>query len=164
MAIKVPKEKLAEADKLANTFKREFYNRYGFNPIVIYELVPDTVYPIELDELEEICNSYIDLTEFPRGIKDRSRKHEVILYRQMYMHFAYKMKYRLVQIGRSSGFLHTSVIYGHQHIQDLIDNNDKEIITAYKTVLDEINERIRINAFLQPDFEGKLITEPILSA
>jgi len=164
MSIKVSKEKIIEAKLFVNTFKSDFYKKYGFNPLVIYEFIPDVVYPIPLIELEDICNSFVDFKKYKKGIKTVTRKRDLIVYRQLFMHIAYKMSYKLKTIGNHVNREHSLVIHSYTHIKDLLESRDVKVCTCYKKIEDAIKQRIRINALFQSDIEGLLVTKPILSA
>jgi len=142
--------------KFVTSFESEFYNEFGFNPIVIYEdmnsnkikgLIRER-HNITLQDLEDICNSFLDLNLYPGGIRNRCRKHELCLMRQLYMHFGYKFDFTINNIAHQIGYNHAMVVHSNQVVSDRIDVNDKPYIKKYMEVRDAIEKKTGPTSFL----------------
>ena len=125
------------------SFKSRLSKKYGVHAIVIYNFAPKIKGPLELHELEEICNKFVDTNLYPDGIKNRIRTTHVVIYRQLFMYIACKMGYSITHIGRHLNFDHATVIYSRRNISSLLETNDKKTVIAFKKVDDGIKEYIR---------------------
>lgn len=142
-------EKREKMEAVANAFKSSFYNEFGFEPLVFYEDLNEikehyrrrVANIIGMDEIIEICNRYVDINQFPNGIKNRSRKRELVLIRHLFMYFAYRLNFNTTTIGKKLGYDHATVIHAHKQISALLDTGNSECIKLHSLIYEEIREK-----------------------
>ena len=131
-----------KVEDYVRSFKSRLSKKYGIHAIVVYNYTPKLKGPLELYELEEICNKYVDMILHPGGIKSRSRLSHVVIYRQIFMYIASKMGYSSTYIGRYLNYDHATVIHARKAISSLLEINDRKIVLAFKKVENGIKETI----------------------
>jgi len=136
-----------------NTFKSSFYKKFGFEPVVVYEdltdikvknIIRQSDYKITLELIEEACNEFLDRTQFPEGIRDRSRLQHLCMTRQLYMFFGYKFNFTISSIAKRIGFNHSMVVHAVKSINNVVDTNDKKYIKLYWQIKNKIYEKAGI--------------------
>lgn len=83
-----------------------------------------------------VCD-YFKITE--ERLKERLRKRELVLARQIAMYMMCKFCYKisLKSIGNHFGFDHTTVVHSRDTLQDLLDT-DKELTIIYQIIKSKI--------------------------
>jgi hypothetical protein len=145
------------AEEYIQLFKENFLKLYGISPIIIYTLKPDIYYPISLENLENICNAFIDPNE-RATIRDRNRARTIVLARHIFFYVACKMKYTTVFLASYLGWHHASIVHAKKTINTALEVNDFETISKIKIVYDEIEKRIRANTIVQSNDKGEPIS------
>jgi len=147
---KLKNERLKNIEMFIEKFKTDFETLYDITPVVIYTLKEEIAYPITLNDLEKICDAFIDPTN-KLCIRQKNRKRNVILARHIFFYIAYKMGYTTTYIGEYLGWDHSSVIHGKKSVSNLLEINDSELINKVKQIYDEVEKRIRVNTVIQFD-------------
>lgn len=100
----------------------------------------ELVVPINLaKDLFTIIEQEFKITK--QQIESKSRKRELVLYRQLFCYFMMKSKaFSLKSVGELIGNRdHTTVIHSVNTIQDLIDINDWQVVTSYNKIKQLLN-------------------------
>jgi chromosomal replication initiation ATPase DnaA len=137
--------------KYVKSFKSRFYKKFGYEPIVVYEdiydrklknlIIRNKSTSLNLEDIEAICNQFVDLNKFPDGIKTRCRKQELARVRQIYMYFGYKLNHTLNDIAARIGYDHAMVCHSIKVINNVIETNDKKYIKLYWDIRNIIHEK-----------------------
>jgi chromosomal replication initiation ATPase DnaA len=155
------KEELTTKQKIQISVKRyqsSFYKRFGFRPIIIYEDIHDIKIAaimkkrlnttITLDDLVRIVDGFVNMSIFPDGIKTKSRKKDIVILRQIYMYFAYKFDFSVVNTAQKIGYHHAMVTHSVKMISNAIDTNDKLYLKNFMEIKNEIEKETGIANFL----------------
>jgi len=154
--IKEEKDRRQQMQDSVNDFVSDFYEKFGFKPIVAFEDINSIKlkglirerHNITLEDLEEICNSFIDLDKYPGGIRNRSRKNQIVTMRHLYMYFGYKFDFTLHKIANQIGYDHAMVVHAKNTVSDRIDVNDRPYIRMYAEVKNAIEKKTGPTDFL----------------
>ena len=123
--------KKEEMQALTLMFQKEFKERFGIVPSVVYNWKTGSIPRLTLKELITIANSFIDLERFPDGVKSHTRKREVLLIRQSLIYFAREMGYTHELIGCYLRVDHSTSVHSVNVIRrDLEMNNQNAVFTV----------------------------------
>lgn len=132
--------KKAEAEKMIRNFSTDFYNKFGVNPVVVYEMADSMREVLKLSDIEDVMNEALKKS-WQKGhpyptIRTRSRTRDVVTYRHFYFYFSRKEGYHFGLIGDRIGYDHASVIHGAKSIENLIKSKDKLILQELQKIED----------------------------
>lgn len=124
--------KKAEAEKMIREFSTSFFNRFGINPIVVYEVDKDMREALTLEDIEEAANANLKRMwhkghPFPT-VRTRGRIREIVTNRQLYCYYARKEGYGLHVIGHRIGYDHATVLHACRNIENLVKSKDKLLL------------------------------------
>jgi hypothetical protein len=147
---KLKNQRLENIEMFIKQFKTDFESLYDTTPVVIYTLKDEVTYPISLNELEKICDAFIEPNS-KLHIREKNRKRNIVIARHIFFYIAYKMGYTTTYLGEYLGWDHASVIHGKKSVNNLLDINDSELVNKVKQIYDEVEKRIRVNTVIQFD-------------
>tara|TARA_B110000503_G_scaffold27536_1_gene43947 strand:- start:5468 stop:5911 length:444 start_codon:yes stop_codon:yes gene_type:complete len=142
------KKRRIKIENYVKHFKSRLSKKYGVHAIIIYNFIPKIKGPLELHELEAICNKFVDKNLYPGGIRNRSRITQIVTYRQLFMYVACKMGYTITYTSNYLNFDHATVIHSRKSISSLLEINDEKVVIAFKKIEDGIEEYIRNKYFV----------------
>jgi hypothetical protein len=140
------KKKEYTEEQTTESFKRSFYRKFGYTPLIILERPsskrPSLIMP--LDELEQHFNIFIDKNIACKGYKLRSRHRyrELVDYRFMFAHIARSMEYKLTTIGKYLKKHHSSIIHYENAFENMMETSEcfKE---KYNEIFNYIKTKIK---------------------
>ena len=135
-------------------FKELFLKEYGLELIVVISAVKSNFSRVDIKLLEDITNDICERLypeKYPQGIRQKIRDRELVVLRQCFFKIALNMGYSLSNIGLYLGFNHATVIHGNKVITSLIDTANSQVVFNYNLILNELKERSRANADIQPN-------------
>jgi chromosomal replication initiation ATPase DnaA len=94
---------------------------------------------LEVREIIECANTTINLGIYPKGIKTKSRRRDLVQKRQIACYIARKMGYTCEVVGKCFGIDHATVIHGCKVVDQLLDVVDPELKKAYDEILIAVN-------------------------
>lgn len=138
--------------KLIGEFKRLFYRKMGYEPVVIsrnhIEIDPKNEKKYELRPVNlRILKQWFDEISMSRddykktSIETKRRNREIVQLRMTYCFIAKAMGYSYVKIAKSLGRDHSTIIHNVNNFKNLLETNI-QIRNLYKEVLDYIKEKI----------------------
>lgn len=146
-----------QAYEVISKFKDEFYLRFGVVPAVMYKFNHTNYFPVTMQELEEICNMFVE-DQDNYNIMDRTRRRSIVQIRHIFFYIGVKMGYTLTSLGKYLNYDHATVIHASKVVSNLIDINDLTTVRNLKLIHDEIEKRIEHNSLVYSGVEGELIT------
>lgn len=162
----IKQKKLAEdAAEFVKKFSDEFYNTFGVYPIVNYSF-DNLPYLISLNQLIEVLNDLILEDEEISNkltVKNRTRKREIVMYRQCGFVVATRMNYGPSRIAEAFGFDHATVIHANRVINELIETRDKHTLIILNRIQNELKKRFGTDGNVQPHDRSGTNSEPVLS-
>lgn len=156
-----------EINKFVKEFKHKFYTNFGFVPQVYYDRDQDipVIGPYELADLgQEIIDKDPELGPYKLNIRDRSRKRELVIFRQCCYKIARVQGFSLKSIGQAFGRDHATVLYGTNVISTLLEVNDYEVVKIYSNIKHEIKKKYGFDGDVEPHNREGLDTQPVLHA
>lgn len=136
----------SDANKLVSDFRLYFFTRFGVNASIFYDLKETDRPPaVPLDKLEEIVNSFLHdeyPEKYPNGIRSRTRKKELIMYRHMFFKLAIEMGYSCNAAGGFLEYSHCQALWSKGVITDFIDVKDKYITELYFNIKNKIKQTV----------------------
>lgn len=154
-------EKVAKIDERIKEFKDNIFKEFEVNVEVLYNII-DHRKKLPLSTLVNIINECLfrryDKDKYPKGIRTRTRKRKVVIYRDCYMSIAYNWCYSLNQIGYEIGYDHATVLHARKTLSSMIKTNFKEGVEIYKEVIYEIRKQYGIDGTVP--FDHKTRSEP----
>jgi chromosomal replication initiation ATPase DnaA len=142
-----------EAYDVISKFKNEFYLKFGVVPAVMYNFNRTNYFQITMQELEEICNMFVEDGDNYK-IMDRTRKRSIVQIRHIFFYIGVKMGYTLTSLGKHLNYDHATVIHASRLVSNLIDINDLTTVRNLKLIHDEIEKRIEHNSLVYSGVEG----------
>jgi hypothetical protein len=140
--------------KLIGEFKRLFYRKMGYEPVVISrnhkELDPtkDGHYELKPVNLKSLREWFNEITPFKSGerlkLETRKRYREVVHFRMIYSFIARMMGHSFVGIGRALGRDHSTIMHNVQTTKDLLETNP-QFRQIYSEIFEYIKEKIQKN-------------------
>lgn len=153
--------------KFIKEFKHKFYTNFGFVPQVYYDKDHDipVIGPYELADLgQEIIDNDPELSQYKFKIRDRSRKRELVIFRQCCYKISRVQGFSLTSIGQAFGRDHATVMYGIKVIETLLDVNDFEVVKIYSNIKHEIKKKYGFDGDVEPHNRKGLDPESVLHA
>ena len=135
-------------------FKELFLKEFGLELIVVVSSVKSKYSKVDIKLLEDVTNAILERLypgKYPEGIRKKSRERELVVLRQCFFKIATEMGYSLTNIGLYIDFNHATVIHGNRVITSLLDTMNSQVIFNYNLILNELKERSRPDADIQPD-------------
>jgi len=131
------------AERMIEAFAAEFFNKFGVNPIIVYDTSMGHLKFLTLQMLEDVINASLKKRYGEREgenitISSRSRKREVILHRQLFAYIARALKYHFAVIGKKIGFDHASMIHARKAMEFLLSISDTLAKEIYAEVYKEL--------------------------
>lgn len=131
-------------EKLVSQFRQTFYEKMGYYPIVITEVMDhEGAYtPImTLQKLKKMFNLFLPVKNGKKlSLESRSRCRELVELRQIYCSIARSMKYCLKTIGETLGNRdHTTIIHNVTTFNNLYETN-YEFRHKYATIVKYIKD------------------------
>jgi hypothetical protein len=150
------KKKEITEDQVSESFKKSFYKRFGYTPLIVLEK-PSNKRPsliMSLEELESHFKIFIDKTPGCRGhsIKVKHRYREIVDFRFMFTHLARAMEYKLTTIGKYLKKHHSSIIHYENTFKDLMDTSES-FRERYNEIFNHIKNKTndKLSAVVNPD-------------
>lgn len=132
---------MTDEEKLIKDFKKRFYRKMGYLPIVIgtTERVKKDAPFMKLEELESYFEPFLPSLRNGKvlRINAKQRNREVVDLRIMFSYLARTMGYSLCEIGRYTNKHHSTVINHLDVFKALIETSDK-FREKYKTIIKHI--------------------------
>ena len=146
--------KKADAEQMIKDFSTSFYNKFGINPVVVYEMAEGMREVLKLSDIEDIANEALKKA-WQKGhpyptIRSRKRFRTIVTYRHLYFYYARKEGYHFDLIGHRIGYDHASAIHGHKTIENLLKSKDKLVMKEVQ----KIEEAIIIR---EAELKGKMV-------
>lgn len=159
-------EKFDEAEKMIEDFSSEFYKKFGFWPVIRFNIKSFFIPKLTLDQLRILINDSFK-ESFPdvyttEGMMLQTRKQLPILYRHIFFKIAREIGYTLKDIGRYAGFNHATVLHAVRRISDLLDIKDAEVTRNYNLIKNEIQNRYGNVGDVQHDDQREPNTQSVL--
>lgn len=138
-------ENFAEAERMIKQFCSEFYEKFGFWPMIKFNMKSLLTPKLKLEDLKDIVNAVFK-ESFPdiytdEGIMLKTRKHLTLMHRHIFYKIAREVGYTYKDIAVYSGFDHATIIYAVRRISDLLDVKDQQLTESYNLVKNEIQIR-----------------------
>lgn len=159
-------EKFTEAEKMIDNFTTNFYEKFGFWPVVRFNMKSFFIPKVSLDELKNITNK-IFLESFPdiytdEGIMIHTRKQLPIMFRHIFFKIGRELGYTYNDIGKYSGYNHATVLHAVRNIGNLLDTRDVQVTRNYNLVKNEIENRHGNAGDVQHDDQREPDTQSVL--
>ena len=156
-----------EMDEVILKFKNDFLERFSIDPVVIYRNPEtDIIHGIPLAHLHEILNESLWEVEpkvkYPKGILQKTREREVVVYRYCFMKIATDMGYRCSTIGRYVKYDHATVLHGNRTINELVEGKNFQVTNALEKIYAKLKNRFSNDGDVQPDNKQGTEPEPVL--
>lgn len=137
--------KKAEAEQMIRLFSTDFYNKFGVNPVVVYDATDDARNVLKLSDIEEIMNEALKKV-WDKGhpyptISTKARFRDVVTYRHLYFYYARREGYHFALIADRIGYDHASAIHGTKTIENLIKSKDKILLKEIQKIDNAIKIR-----------------------
>ncbi len=135
-----------EIEEYVLNFKREFCKKFGTVPKVNYRVGKKYKIPeITFRELNNIADKIIFSNRKLRhldSVKVRNRKRALVLIRQCIFKIASEQGYTLQSIGDYfGGYDHSTVLYGANTFNKLLDVHDLDAVSTFKIFENEIKDK-----------------------
>jgi hypothetical protein len=135
-------------------FKEYFLKEFGQEVVIVIGNTKNKRSKIDMNSLEKVANDVLDELypgKFPEGIRKRLRKRELVVVRYCFFKIATEMGYTSTSIALFLGFDHATVLHGNRVITNLIEAMNSQVILNYNLILNELKERSRDDADIQPN-------------
>lgn len=136
-----PKNK-KDAEGYIKRFKKRFNKKFSAKIEIKYtfiESVNSIELPLlELEQLQEIVDSYLKSNTGHDTILSESRLGKIALYRHIFCKLAREMDYQWTTVGVFLNRTHASIINGHKKITNCLLIKDKEITKMYTEIISHI--------------------------
>jgi hypothetical protein len=145
-----------EANKMISEFKIKFKDEFGVTPFVYFTFSTKKVKRATLKQVEDFFNSIISENfgeAYPNGIRQKTRKRELLVYRQIAQFLCQKMGYGVVHLKHYFQWDHATSLHSKKVITNFIETNDKEFATLYQPLIVLFNETFRDDNDV-PDIRG----------
>lgn len=114
--------------KLIDEFKEKFYEKVGYQPIVLTKLLVDenSIPLMSLEQLGEYFEPFLpNLFGKQLSLSSKVRKREIVELRMIFCHLARNMKYTCTSIGQFIGPRdHTTVLHNINTFKNLIETSE----------------------------------------
>lgn len=143
-------------NKLVTEFKEKFFDKLGYEPIVITRMnidgSKDTLPRLTLEELESCFDPFLpERFGKPLRLGARCRKRELVELRNIFCALARMMRYTFVDIGKHLGDRdHTTVIHNVSTFHALVAHEEM-FQEKYKRILTHIKYLYEPSDMEQPD-------------
>lgn len=144
---KKAKEEKKAMDEDIENFRQEFYSKYKVQVLVSYRLKNTNPIQLSLKQIEELLiedakmyNPQV-LEDYASFLKDKGRTREIVLYKQFYCLLGRQAGYTLLQIAKSIGYNHATIIHGSRSIDNLLKIRDREVTEIFNRLMYEIQQR-----------------------
>lgn len=156
------------AEEMITKFKEEMTELTGISPVVIMSFSDDMLHPLLLQDLESIINEHFmemcpKSIMFPDGIRTKSRKRELVVYRHLFYFMASKMGYGPSFIAAHMDFDHATAIHGTRAFTDLLESRDKQALQIFNAVHNAYQKRLESTRTVQSDNSEGANSKPVLS-
>ena len=123
-------------------FSKEFYNKYGVYPVVMYSVNEDTkIAKLPLHQVEKVVEKLIKQDVGKKySLWSKERLRFVIEYRQVMFKILLEMGHTSLAIGLYFKYSHCTVLYSAKIATGYININDERIINIYNKIIYEINK------------------------
>jgi hypothetical protein len=141
--------------KLIEQFKQTFYDKLGYEPMVLTKVQIDTdeYLPIlSLDNLQAMFEPFLPM-KYDRKLtlQSKHRYRELVELRNIYCYMARVMGYSLIMIGQSLGNRdHTTVIHNVCCFKNLMETNEP-FRQKYLAILTYIKQQYESSVVAKPD-------------
>lgn len=123
--------------KLISSFKKKFYKKLGYYPIVSTAIIEkqSDIPMLSLNDLEEcFMTCFSEILRKPNALRCKDRYRPIVDLRALFTHFARIMKYTYYGIGvHLGGRHHTSILH-----YNMIFNNEMETNVAFRNKYNKI--------------------------
>ena len=134
--------KKAEAEQMIKDFSTGFYNKFGVNPVVVYEMGEGMREVLKLSDIEDVANEALKKAWYKGHpyptIRSRKRARIIVTYRHLYFYYARKEGYHFDLIGHRIGYDHASAIHGNKTIENLLKSKDKLLMEEVQKMQEAI--------------------------
>jgi hypothetical protein len=138
-------EQIHEAEDMIQEFTSKFYDKFGFWPVVKFNINSFFIPPLSLSQAEEIVNDMFKKhapEAYPaEGIRSKLRRQQVVLHRQIFFKIARESGYGFKAIGEFVGFDHATVLHSNTNIRNKLEIKDMEVVRTYNLIKNEIQDR-----------------------
>lgn len=145
--------------KLIKNFKTTFYNKMGYEPVVISRLHKEIdpskstlkdIKAVSLDVLKEWFKDLLPIRNGERLKLDTKRRYnEVVQLRMIFCYVARAMGYSVTSIGKILKRDHTTIIHNSKALNDLLETN-----LAYREKCQQVLEYLKEKS---KDYDSKLL-------
>ncbi len=139
-------------------FSKEFNNKYGVYPVVMYKIVNDNqnLKIVPIDKVEKIVDRLIkDYYGENYSIWLRKRYKFLMEYKQVMFKILYDMGYTYSVLSKYFKYAHCTILYSNNTVNGYIKIKDEKIINIYNQILYEINKESGTFDIIQWDDPGK---------
>lgn len=143
-----------KAEYKIKEFIENFKLEFDIEVLVTIKGSKNTVPKITLLSLEGLVNDLLHKSypgKYPKGIRTKKRKHELVNFRFCFYKIALDMGYTLTFIASFIGFTHATVISGNKVISNLLITKDIKSVFNLYNIYYELQKRFGIDAGIQPD-------------
>lgn len=159
-------EKFEEAEKMIEDFSSEFYKKFGFWPIIRFNIKSFFIPKLTLEDLRKVVDESFQMTfpdvYTPEGMLRDTRKQLPVMYRHLFFKIGREIGYTLNDIGRYAGFNHATVLHAVKRINDMLEIKDTEITRNYNIIKNEIQNRYGNAGDVQHDDQREPNTQSVL--
>jgi hypothetical protein len=143
--------------KLIEEFKTNFYNKVGYQPIVLTKIKDKEndgyIKLMTLDHLKELFQPFLPFKYGKKlHLETKNRYREVVELRIIYSFIARRMNYPFKSIGISLNRDHTTIIHSCETFADLSETNDA-FREKYLMILNYIKKETTSEDYELPDME-----------
>ena len=141
--------------KLIDQFKQTFYDKLGYEPLVLTKIQIDSDQYIPMLSLENLQTMFEPFLPFSCDrklpLKSKHRYRELVELRNIYCYLARMMGYSLITVGQSLGNRdHTTVIHNVTCFKNLMETNDA-FRQKYLAILTYIKQHYESSVVEKPD-------------
>lgn len=108
---------------------------------ILHNIVNDVERDIDINFIQKVVSEFFNIPV--HALKDKSRKREIVIARQVAMYFAKELtEFSLVNIGKNFGGRdHSTVLHSIKAVEDMIKENP-----GFRTSLEELKARMNVTA------------------
>jgi len=133
-------------------YKKSFFEEFNAELVITTKIALSDLTKISLNDLGIIVDDVLHSNypnQFPDGIKTKSRRLDVLNFRQCYCKIALDFKHTSVSIADALGIDHATVLHSNNCIRNMIATNNQRTVYNLIQINNELQERFGINADIQ---------------
>lgn len=147
-------EKKVMSQLRINAFKESFLKEFGVGLIITVKAPLTNKPELTLNTLGIVIDDIVTANYpglFPEGIKQKTRKIELLNYRQCFCKIGMDCGHTSVAVANAIGFDHATVLHANKHINLMVETKNDRTIFNLNIIYRELQERFGVNADIQSD-------------